>query len=75
MVNCRRQNNSRTSWRSDAASATSAKDLLSVIQKSPRTAHPMDALRTAVSFLGMEDTELGKDDITTPAGRQRFPGS
>ena len=35
-------------------------DLLAVIQKSPRTAHPMDVLRTAVSFLGMEDAELDK---------------
>src|SRR5260221_10723155 len=48
-----------------------SKDLLAVIQKSPRTAHPMDVLRTAVSFLGMEDTELGKDDPSSPAGRQR----
>src|ERR1700742_3559376 len=30
--------------------------LLEIIQKSPLTAHPMDVLRTAVSFLGMEDT-------------------
>ena len=37
-----------------------SKDLLAVIQKTPRTAHPMDALRTAVSFLGMEDAELEK---------------
>ncbi|MDR3456946.1 MAG: bifunctional 2-methylcitrate synthase/citrate synthase [Verrucomicrobiae bacterium] len=42
-----------------------SKDLLSVIQKSPRTAHPMDVLRTAVSFLGMEDTELDKTDAAT----------
>src|SRR5260221_837357 len=42
-----------------------SKDLLAVIQKSPRTAHPMDALRTAVSFLGMEDTELNKSDAAT----------
>lgn len=42
-----------------------SKDLLSVIQKSPRTAHPMDALRTAVSFLGMEDTEMDKADAAT----------
>ncbi len=35
-------------------------DLLAVIQKTPRTAHPMDALRTAVSFLGAEDAELEK---------------
>ena len=37
-----------------------SKDLLAIIQKSPRTAHPMDVLRTAVSFLGMEDAELAK---------------
>ena len=35
-------------------------DLLAVIQKIPRTAHPMDALRTAVSFLGTEDQDLEK---------------
>jgi 2-methylcitrate synthase len=39
--------------------------LLAVIQKSPRTAHPMDVLRTAVSFLGMEDTEMSKTDRAT----------
>ncbi len=37
-----------------------SKELLAVIQKTPRTAHPMDALRTAVSFLGTEDAELDK---------------
>ncbi len=42
-----------------------SKDILSVIQKSPRTAHPMDVLRTAVSFLGMEDTEMDKTDAAT----------
>jgi 2-methylcitrate synthase len=31
----------------------------------------MDVLRTAVSFLGTEDAELSKDDLSTPAGRQR----
>ena len=40
-------------------------DLLSVIQKSPRTAHPMDVLRTAVSFLGMEDSEMNRTDAAT----------
>ena len=40
-------------------------DLLAVIQKSPRTAHPMDVLRTAVSFLGMEDVEMNKTDAAT----------
>ena len=39
--------------------------LLEVIQKSPRTAHPMDVLRTAVSFLGSEDFELDKNDPVT----------
>lgn len=40
-------------------------DLLGVIQKSPRTAHPMDVLRTALSFLGMEDAEMHKTDAAT----------
>jgi 2-methylcitrate synthase len=39
-----------------------SKDLLSVIQKCPRSAHPMDVLRTGVSFLGMEDAEMNKTD-------------
>ena len=30
-------------------------ELLSVIGKFPKTAHPMDTIRTAVSFLGLED--------------------
>lgn len=42
-----------------------SKDLLAVIQKTPRTAHPMDALRTAVSFLGSEDVEMDKTDAVT----------
>jgi len=42
-----------------------SKDLLSVIQKTPRSAHPMDALRTAVSFLGTEDVEMEKTDAAT----------
>ena len=32
-------------------------DLLAILKKLPRTAHPMDVLRTTVSFLGMEDRE------------------
>ena len=40
-------------------------DLVAVIQKSPRTAHPMDVLRTAVSFLGSEDPDLSKSDPAT----------
>jgi 2-methylcitrate synthase len=42
-----------------------SQDLLSVIQKSPRAAHPMDVLRTAVSFLSMEDAEMNKNDAAT----------
>jgi 2-methylcitrate synthase len=42
-----------------------SQDLLAVIQKSPRTAHPMDVLRTAVSFLGMEDSEMERTDAAT----------
>src|SRR5262249_32451383 len=39
--------------------------LLDVIRQSPRTAHPMDVLRTGVSFLGMEDTAPEKEDAAT----------
>ena len=42
-----------------------SRDLLAVIERSPRTAHPMDDLRTAVSFLGMENAELNKNDAAT----------
>jgi 2-methylcitrate synthase len=42
-----------------------SQELLEVIQKSPRAAHPMDVLRTAVSFLGAEDVELDKTDAAT----------
>jgi 2-methylcitrate synthase len=37
-------------------------ELVAVIQKSPRTAHPMDVVRTAVSFLGSEDPDLSKSE-------------
>jgi 2-methylcitrate synthase len=36
--------------------------LLDVIQKSPRAAHPMDVLRTGISFLGMEDSTPERTD-------------
>ncbi len=39
--------------------------LLEVIRKSPHTAHPMDVLRTAVSFFGMEDTSPEITDAAT----------
>lgn len=41
-----------------------SQDLLDVIQKFPKGAHPMDTLRTGVSFLGMEDERIWDD---TPA--------
>jgi 2-methylcitrate synthase len=40
-------------------------ELVAVIQKSPRSAHPMDVVRTAVSFLGSEDPDLSKSDPET----------
>jgi len=40
-------------------------NLLTVIQNIPRSAHPMDVLRTAVSFLGTEDAELSKSAAAT----------
>ena len=43
--------------------------LLDVIRKSPRTAHPMDVLRTAVSFLGVEDPAPEKTDAAANLNR------
>ena len=40
-------------------------DLLAVLRRCPKTAHPMDVLRTGVSFLGMEDKEPEKQDAAT----------
>lgn len=40
-----------------------------MIQKTPRTAHPMDLLRTGVSFLGMEDPAPDKEDAATNLDR------
>lgn len=39
--------------------------LLASIRLFPKTAHPMDAIRTAVSFLGMEDPDVWKSDRET----------
>jgi 2-methylcitrate synthase len=36
--------------------------LMKVIDQFPKSGHPMDALRTAISFLGMEDEFAGADD-------------
>jgi len=43
--------------------------LLELIRKSPRTAHPMDVLRTAVSFFGMEDVSPEKNDVAMNLSR------
>jgi 2-methylcitrate synthase/citrate synthase II len=43
--------------------------LLRVLAEFPKQAHPMDALRTAVSFMGMEDPEAA--DISDAAQRRK----
>ncbi|MBB3898450.1 bifunctional 2-methylcitrate synthase/citrate synthase [Roseococcus suduntuyensis] len=43
--------------------------LLRVLRDFPRDAHPMDAIRTAVSFMGMEDPECA--DISDAAQRRK----
>ncbi|MGO9538241.1 MAG: citrate/2-methylcitrate synthase, partial [Limisphaerales bacterium] len=43
--------------------------MLDVIRKCSRTAHPMDVLRTAVSFLGVEDPTPEKTDATANLNR------
>jgi len=40
-------------------------DLLALLQSCPKRAHPMDVLRTGVSFFGMEDAEPEKQDAAT----------
>jgi len=40
-------------------------DLLALLHRCPKRVHPMDVLRTGVSFLGMEDLEPEKQDATT----------
>lgn len=44
---------------------TISKELKEVIKRFPVTAHPMDALRTCVSFLGMEDPRIWETDEET----------
>ncbi|MGK7868735.1 bifunctional 2-methylcitrate synthase/citrate synthase [Falsiroseomonas sp. E2-1-a20] len=43
--------------------------LLRVLREFPREAHPMDAIRTAVSFMGMEDPEAA--DVSDAAQRRK----
>lgn len=42
-----------------------SEDLKAVINKFPKHAHPMDTLRTGVSFLGMEDKRIWDDSPET----------
>lgn len=41
----------------DKANRELSDDLIAVIARFPKSAHPMDTLRTAISFLGMEDPD------------------
>lgn len=38
-------------------------DCLAVIKHFPKKAHPMDSIRTAVSFMGMEDNRIWENDL------------
>lgn len=38
-------------------------DLLATIQHFPKNAHPMDSIRTAVSFMGMEDSRIWDNSV------------
>ncbi|TPG59576.1 bifunctional 2-methylcitrate synthase/citrate synthase [Roseomonas nepalensis] len=53
----------------EAAERALTPALHEVIRAFPHDAHPMDAIRTAVSFLGMEDPEAG--DVSEPATRRK----
>ena len=46
-----------------------SKVLIRAIESFPRKAHPMDATRTAVSFLGLEDAEA--QDVSEAATRRK----
>ena len=49
----------------EKAKRTLSDELLAVIHYFPRQAHPMDTLRTAVSFLGLEDERTWESDPET----------
>jgi 2-methylcitrate synthase/citrate synthase II len=55
--------------REEQANRALSPALLRVIAEFPRDAHPMDAIRTAVSFMGMEDPEVA--DVSEPAQRRK----
>lgn len=40
-------------------------DLIEVIKRFPKNAHPMDTIRTGVSFMGMEDERIWDNDEAT----------
>ena len=46
----------------ERASRGLSSGLMEVIKQFPTSGHPMDALRTAISYLGMEDEFAGADD-------------
>ena len=55
--------------REEASQRALSPALLEVIRSFPKEAHPMDAIRTAVSFMGMEDPEAA--DTSEPATRRK----
>lgn len=46
-------------------------EVMAIIEKAPKDAHPMDVLRTAVSALGMYDPDAGKDVADPQANVRR----
>jgi 2-methylcitrate synthase len=55
--------------RAEAAERGISRALIRVIEEFPKKAHPMDATRTAVSFMGMEDPE-GQDTSVAATRRK-----
>jgi 2-methylcitrate synthase/citrate synthase II len=53
----------------ERASRALSPALLRVLREFPQDAHPMDAVRTAVSFLGLEDSETA--DVSDAAQRRK----
>ena len=53
----------------EKANRTLSPALIRILRDFPRAAHPMDAIRTAVSFMGMEDPEAG--DVSLAAQRRK----
>jgi 2-methylcitrate synthase/citrate synthase II len=55
--------------REERANRALSPAMLSVLRAIPASAHPMDAIRTAVSFMGAEDPEAG--DVSDAAQRRK----